>query len=332
VSIARAVLADPTILILDEATASLDSESEAMIQDGLKKLRKGRTSFVIAHRLSTIRSADQILVLEKGEVVERGTHAELLALGGRYRELYDRQYHFEEDRFVNPGEDWTPEPAEAARARPPTDASAARLCTRARVSEGVLRAEDVPSVARDLLGRVLVVPDRGRRGASRDHRRDGGLPRPPRTARRTPSAVEDGADGDDVRPGGTAYVYFVYGCTTSSTWSRTPSTSPTRSSSARSSRSRDRADAPARRGRREPSGSRAARASSASRSASTASRPRGCCRAEPGVWIESRRGAPPPRRRSRSVAARRGRLRAETGSARPWLLLGARPSRASAWR
>ncbi len=122
VAIARAVLADPTILILDEATASLDSESEAMIQDGLKKLRKGRTSFVIAHRLSTIRSADQILVLEKGAVVERGTHAELLALGGRYRELYDRQYHFEEDRFVNPGEDWTPEPVEAARARPPTDA------------------------------------------------------------------------------------------------------------------------------------------------------------------------------------------------------------------
>jgi ATP-binding cassette, subfamily B, putative efflux pump len=122
VAIARAVLADPTILILDEATASLDSESEAMIQDGLKKLRRGRTSFVIAHRLSTIRSADQILVLEKGEIVERGTHAELLALGGRYRELYDRQYHFEEDRFVNPGEDWTPEPVEAARARPPTDA------------------------------------------------------------------------------------------------------------------------------------------------------------------------------------------------------------------
>ena len=122
VAIARAVLADPTILILDEATASLDSESEALIQDGLKKLRKGRTSFVIAHRLSTIRSADQILVLEKGAIVERGTHAELLALGGRYRELYDRQYRFEEDRFVNPGEDWTPEPVEAARARPPTDA------------------------------------------------------------------------------------------------------------------------------------------------------------------------------------------------------------------
>ena len=122
VAIARAVLADPTILILDEATASLDSESEAMIQDGLKKLRKGRTSFVIAHRLSTIRSADQILVLEKGAIVERGTHQELMALGGRYRELHDRQYRLEEDRFVNPGEDFTPEPAEARPARAPTDA------------------------------------------------------------------------------------------------------------------------------------------------------------------------------------------------------------------
>jgi subfamily B ATP-binding cassette protein MsbA len=122
VAIARAVLADPTILILDEATASLDSESEAMIQDGLKKLRKGRTSFVIAHRLSTIRSADQILVLEKGAIVERGTHPELMALGGRYRELHDRQYRLEEDRFVNPGEDWTPEPAAAAPARGPSDA------------------------------------------------------------------------------------------------------------------------------------------------------------------------------------------------------------------
>ena len=80
VSIARAILADPRILILDEATSSLDSESEAMIQDGLRSLREGRTTFVIAHRLSTIRSADQILVLEHGEIVERGTHAELLAL------------------------------------------------------------------------------------------------------------------------------------------------------------------------------------------------------------------------------------------------------------
>jgi len=110
VSIARAILADPRILILDEATSSLDSESEQMIQDGLKQLRSGRTSFVIAHRLSTIRSADQILVLEAGEIVERGTHAELLALGGRYRQLHDKQYSFESDRFVNPGEDFTPVP------------------------------------------------------------------------------------------------------------------------------------------------------------------------------------------------------------------------------
>src|SRR3954454_6664332 len=92
VAIARAILADPRILVLDEATSSLDSESEALIQDGLRSLRAGRTTFVIAHRLSTIRSADQILVLEHGEIVERGTHAQLLALGGRYRTLYDKQY------------------------------------------------------------------------------------------------------------------------------------------------------------------------------------------------------------------------------------------------
>ncbi|HEX5108410.1 MAG TPA: ABC transporter ATP-binding protein [Vicinamibacterales bacterium] len=110
VSIARAILANPKILILDEATSSLDSESEQMIQDGLRQLRTGRTSFVIAHRLSTIRSADQILVLEAGEVVERGTHAELLALSGRYRQLHDKQYRLETDRFINPGEDFTPEP------------------------------------------------------------------------------------------------------------------------------------------------------------------------------------------------------------------------------
>ena len=108
IAIARAILADPAILILDEATSSLDSESEAKIQDGLRALRRGRTTFVIAHRLSTIRGADQILVLEGGEIVERGTHAELLALDGRYRQLYDRQYNFETDRFINPGEDFLP--------------------------------------------------------------------------------------------------------------------------------------------------------------------------------------------------------------------------------
>lgn len=110
VAIARAILAEPKILILDEATSSLDSESEAMIQDGLQSLRRGRTTFVIAHRLSTIRSADQILVLEAGEIVERGTHDDLLAREGRYKQLYDKQYRFERNRFINPGEDFTPEP------------------------------------------------------------------------------------------------------------------------------------------------------------------------------------------------------------------------------
>jgi ABC-type multidrug transport system fused ATPase/permease subunit len=107
VAIARAVLADPRVLILDEATSSLDSESEALIRDGLQSLRHGRTTFVIAHRLSTIESADQILVLEDGEIVERGTHRDLLALGGRYRQLYEKQYGAERDRFINPGEDFT---------------------------------------------------------------------------------------------------------------------------------------------------------------------------------------------------------------------------------
>jgi ABC-type multidrug transport system fused ATPase/permease subunit len=109
VAIARAILADPRVLILDEATSSLDSESEALIQDGLHALRKGRTTFVIAHRLSTIRSADQILVLEAGEIVERGSHDDLLAANGRYRHLHDKQYKIEKDRFVNPGEDFTPD-------------------------------------------------------------------------------------------------------------------------------------------------------------------------------------------------------------------------------
>ncbi|MEA2488954.1 MAG: hypothetical protein QOH21_746 [Acidobacteriota bacterium] len=110
IAIARAILANPSILILDEATSSLDSESEAKIQDGLRALRHNRTTFVIAHRLSTIRNADQILVLEAGQIVERGTHTQLLAHNGRYRQLYDRQYHFETDQYVNPGEDFLPVP------------------------------------------------------------------------------------------------------------------------------------------------------------------------------------------------------------------------------
>jgi ABC-type multidrug transport system fused ATPase/permease subunit len=109
VAIARAILADPRILILDEATSSLDSESEALIRDGLQSLRHGRTTFVIAHRLSTIESSDQILVIEGGEIVERGTHRQLIVMNGRYRQLYDKQYGMERDRFINPGEDFTPE-------------------------------------------------------------------------------------------------------------------------------------------------------------------------------------------------------------------------------
>jgi subfamily B ATP-binding cassette protein HlyB/CyaB len=116
VAIARAVLANPTILILDEATSSLDSESEAMIQDGLATLRAGRTTFVIAHRLSTIRAAEQILVIEEGEVVEHGTHRELIARDGRYKQLHDRQYRLETDRFINPGEDFTPPTEDGAAA------------------------------------------------------------------------------------------------------------------------------------------------------------------------------------------------------------------------
>ena len=112
IAIARALLANPRILILDEATSSLDSESEALIQEGLNRLREGRTTFVIAHRLSTIRSADQILVVEAGEILERGTHMEIIAGGGRYKQLYDKQYRFEQNLFVNPGEDFTGKPEE----------------------------------------------------------------------------------------------------------------------------------------------------------------------------------------------------------------------------
>src|SRR5579863_2790244 len=110
VSIARAILADPRILILDEATSSLDSESEMLIQEGLAQLMRGRTTFVIAHRLSTIRRADQILVVEAGKIVERGTHAFLYAAAGRYRELYDKQHGLESNLFLPSSEG---EPAEA---------------------------------------------------------------------------------------------------------------------------------------------------------------------------------------------------------------------------
>jgi subfamily B ATP-binding cassette protein MsbA len=103
-SIARALLAEPRILILDEATSSLDSESEAMIQAGLSELMEGRTTFVIAHRLSTIRRAEQILVVEQGRIVERGNHADLFAMGGRYYDLYTRQHGLEANLFLAPGE------------------------------------------------------------------------------------------------------------------------------------------------------------------------------------------------------------------------------------
>ena len=104
VSIGRAILADPRILILDEATSSLDSESEALIQEGLRYLMRGRTTFVIAHRLSTIRRADQILVVEAGRIIERGTHTSLYAAGGRYYDLYTKQHSVEENLFLAPGE------------------------------------------------------------------------------------------------------------------------------------------------------------------------------------------------------------------------------------
>jgi subfamily B ATP-binding cassette protein MsbA len=104
VSIARAILADPRILILDEATSSLDSESESLIQQGLSYLMGGRTTFVIAHRLSTIRRADQILVVEGGRIVERGTHESLYRLQGRYFDLYTKQHGLESNLFLAPGE------------------------------------------------------------------------------------------------------------------------------------------------------------------------------------------------------------------------------------
>jgi ABC-type multidrug transport system fused ATPase/permease subunit len=118
VSIARAILADPRILILDEATSSLDSESEALIQEGLRYLMQGRTTFVIAHRLSTIRRADQILVVENGRIVEQGTHESLYAQQGRYWDLYTRQHGLEANLFLAPGEgDTVPEENKGGQAR-----------------------------------------------------------------------------------------------------------------------------------------------------------------------------------------------------------------------
>ena len=127
VSIARAILADPRILILDEATSSLDSESEALIQEGLRYLMRGRTTFVIAHRLSTIRRADQILVVEGGRVIERGTHESLYAAGGRYFDLYTKQHGLETNLFLAPGEGGS-EPEES-----PSDSAGA-----ARTSDSIL--------------------------------------------------------------------------------------------------------------------------------------------------------------------------------------------------
>ena len=119
VAIARAILADPRILILDEATSSLDSESEAFIQEGLAWLMKGRTTFVIAHRLSTIRRADQILVVEKGEIVERGTHEALLDARGRYQAMYTRQHGLTANLFLAPGEEGSARRREKARPTAP---------------------------------------------------------------------------------------------------------------------------------------------------------------------------------------------------------------------
>ena len=126
IAIARAILANPRILILDEATSSLDTESEALIQQGLAALMKDRTSFAIAHRLSTIRNADQILVLEEGIIIERGTHDQLMAREGRYFDLYTRQAGIEANRFINPGET-EPEPAAKITPTPQAEVDPLRI-------------------------------------------------------------------------------------------------------------------------------------------------------------------------------------------------------------
>ena len=130
VSIARAILANPRILILDEATSSLDSESEELIQAGLAYLMQGRTTFVIAHRLSTIRRADQILVVEAGQIVERGTHESLYELGGRYHELYTKQHGLAQNLFLAPGEGGEPEEAPERNGSAGTEAEAAETLDR----------------------------------------------------------------------------------------------------------------------------------------------------------------------------------------------------------
>ena len=120
VAIARAILADPRILILDEATSSLDSESEALIQEGLAELMKGRTTFVIAHRLSTIRRPTRFSSSRAGEIVERGRHEELLARGGRYADLYNRQYGLEANLSVTRASRLSiPTRSRKSRRRPP---------------------------------------------------------------------------------------------------------------------------------------------------------------------------------------------------------------------
>jgi subfamily B ATP-binding cassette protein MsbA len=138
VSIARAILADPRILILDEATSSLDSESEALIQEGLRYLMRGRTTFVIAHRLSTIRRADQILVVEAGRIIERGTHASLYALGGRYYDLYTKQHAVEANLFLAPGESTleSDEPGGSDAASPSNGRAGANLPDAIRLIRG----------------------------------------------------------------------------------------------------------------------------------------------------------------------------------------------------